>query len=69
MNQSKTLPHTGFVRLATVLQHYPVSSSSWWNGVKAGRYPKPYKLGPNTTAWKAEDIRALIEAVEQQGAA
>ncbi|WP_229600821.1 helix-turn-helix transcriptional regulator [Reyranella humidisoli] len=39
----------------------PVGRSTWWAGVKAGRFPKPVKLGPRTTAWKVEDIRALIE--------
>lgn len=42
---------------------YPVGKSSWWAGVKDGRYPKPVKLGPRTTAWRVEDIRALIERI------
>ena len=58
------LPPTGFVRLQTVLHVYPVSKASWWAGVKSGRYPRSYKLGPRTTAWRAEDIRALIERAE-----
>ena len=32
------------------------------NRAKSGRFPKPIKLGPRTTAWKVEDIRALIES-------
>jgi prophage regulatory protein len=58
------LPTTGFVRLASILAPrgpIPVSKSTWWAGVKAGRFPKPVKLGPNTTAWRVEDIRTLIE--------
>jgi hypothetical protein len=65
-----SLPDTGFVRLPTILGDpkskppkpalIPVCSSSWWNGIKKGIYPKPFKIGPNTTAWKAEDIRNLI---------
>lgn len=39
----------------------PVSSSSWWSGVKTGRYPSPVRLGPRTTAWRASDIRRLVE--------
>lgn len=54
------LPESGFVRLPTVLSVFPVCKSTWWNGVKSGRFPKPVKLGPRTTAWRAEDIRALI---------
>lgn len=57
---SSQLPQTGFVRLPQILLHIPVSRSSWWAGVKSGKYPKPIKLGENTTAWKAEDIHALI---------
>jgi predicted DNA-binding transcriptional regulator AlpA len=39
----------------------PISKSSWWNGVKSGKYPKPVKLGENTTVWKETNIRELIE--------
>ncbi len=39
----------------------PVSKSSWWAGVKAGRYPQPVKIGPHTTAWRIEDIHALVD--------
>ena len=56
-----TLPETGFLRLREVLNLYPVCTSSWWNGVRTGRYPQGVKLGPNTTAWRVEDIRELIE--------
>jgi prophage regulatory protein len=55
------LPETGFIRLRTVLQFIPVGKSTWWAGVKTGRFPKPVKLGKMTTAWRVEDIRAFIE--------
>ncbi|NCO03584.1 MAG: AlpA family phage regulatory protein [Alphaproteobacteria bacterium] len=54
------LPETGFVRLPQVLKVFPVSKSTWWAGVKDGRYPKPVKLGPKMTAWRVEDIKELI---------
>jgi len=57
------IPETGFLRLTQILPFFPVSKSTWWAGVKSGRYPRAYKLGANTTAWKAEDIRALIKNV------
>ena len=40
----------------------PVSKSTWWAGVRSGRYPKPVKLGERITAWRVEDIRVLISA-------
>jgi hypothetical protein len=39
----------------------PISRSSWWAGVKSGLYPKPVKLSPGVTAWRVEDVRALIQ--------
>lgn len=59
-------PETGFVRLPQVLSVIPVCKSSWWAGVKSGRYPKPVKLSPRRTAWKAEDIHALIKELSEQ---
>jgi prophage regulatory protein len=61
------LPEEGFVRLASILAPHgpiPVGRSTWWAGVKTGRFPKPVKLGARTTAWKVEDIRTLIEKAE-----
>jgi predicted DNA-binding transcriptional regulator AlpA len=58
---ARDLPQTGLVRLNTVLAVVPISRSAWWAGVATGTYPKPVKLGPRTTCWRVEDIRALIE--------
>ena len=65
-----TFPEIGFLRLHQILGNQkanppipaiiPVSRTTWWLGVKSGRFPKPVKLGPNTTAWRVEDIRELI---------
>lgn len=71
------LPETGYLRLSQIVGKsatnkapaipaiIPVCPSTWWAGVKAGRYPQPVKLGVRITAWRVEDIRALI----QEGAA
>jgi prophage regulatory protein len=60
MDKQSQLPQTGFLRLPDVLRFFPVSKSTWWMGVKTGRYPKPIKLGERITAWRVEDIRQLI---------
>lgn len=57
------LPEVGFVRLPTVLSVFPISASAWWQGIKDGRYPRGVKLSSRTTAWRAEDIRALINSL------
>lgn len=64
---SPAIPEIGFLRLPAVLQLIPVSKSGWWLGIKTGRYPQGVKLGPNTTAWRAEDIRELISKLSEQG--
>ena len=64
------LPETGFLRLKQIIGDpdaeppippiIPVGKTSWWEGVKSGRYPAPVKLGPRMTAWRVECIRDLI---------
>lgn len=61
MKQSN-IPETGFLRLPEILRIIPVSRSTWWAGVKDGRFPKPVKLSQKITAWRVEDIRALIQS-------
>ena len=60
-NHPKPFPDTGYVRLPQVLEVFPVSRSSWWAGVKSGIYPASVKLGLRITAWRVEDIYALLE--------
>lgn len=69
------LPDIGFLRLPQIIGDrnakppiaplIPIGRSSWWSGVQSGRFPKSVSLGPNTTAWRVEDIRALIERLAQ----
>lgn len=68
------LPETGYLRLPQIVGKpatdtapaipaiIPVSKSTWWAGVRSGRYPRPTRaLGDRITAWRVQDIRALIE--------
>jgi len=40
----------------------PVGRSTWWTGVKTGRFPKPIKLGARTTVWRKSDILVLLKS-------
>jgi len=60
---SNPIPTSGFFRLSQVLKIFPVSKSTWWAGVKSGRFPQSVKLAPRTTAWRVEDIQKLINEV------
>ena len=69
-NMSNILPETGFLRLKQIIGDpksdppipalIPVGKSTWWAGVKSGRFPKAIKLTPRTTVWRVEDIREYI---------
>jgi prophage regulatory protein len=63
-NTDNHMPETGYIRVKDVLRYIPVSKSTWWAGVKSGRYPKPIKLGPRTTAWHVQDIRNFIASIQ-----
>jgi prophage regulatory protein len=39
----------------------PVSKSTWWAGIKTGKYPASRKIGARITVWLASDIYALLE--------
>lgn len=63
------LPETGFLRLKQILGDkkanppipaiIPIGKTSWWEGVKTGRYPKPIKLSERVTVWRLKDILSL----------
>ena len=61
--KAPTLPEVGFVRLPQILALIPIGKSTWWQGIKLGKYPAPVKLGPRTSVWKVEDIKALLAAL------
>jgi len=67
------LPETGFLRLTQIIGDQkrtppipaiiPVCKTTWYEGIKSGRYPKPIKLSERSSAWRVEDIRKLIDEV------
>jgi predicted DNA-binding transcriptional regulator AlpA len=61
-----TLPETGFLRQQQVLAFVPISKSTLWRRIQEKTFPKPLKLSPRVTVWRAEDIRKwiLLQAVE-----
>lgn len=43
----------------------PVSPATLWRWVRSGKFPKPMKVGPNTTAWRVADVRQWLQAQAQ----
>ena len=73
------MPESGYLRLAQIIGNpksrppippiIPVSKSTWWAGVKSGRFPQPVRtLGLRITAWRVEDIRELIQKTGYENA-
>ncbi len=66
------LSNTGFLRIWQIVGDpkaeppipalIPIGKSTWWQGVKSGKFPQPVKLGARTTAWRVEDIRKLMDS-------
>jgi predicted DNA-binding transcriptional regulator AlpA len=56
------------LRVKQILEDYiPVGKSTWWKGVREGRFPQPIKLGPRTTVWKRSEILDLANNPEGYG--
>ncbi|MCR6661667.1 MAG: AlpA family transcriptional regulator [Luteimonas sp.] len=69
MSNLENLPADGLLRARQIVGNrkknipgiIPVNMSTWYAGVADGRFPKPVRLGPNSVAWRASDIRRLVE--------
>ena len=71
IHKAQQLPTTGFVRLWQIVGSkskgipalLPIGRTTFLNGVKSGRFPKPVKLGERTNAWRVEEILSLINSI------
>ena len=54
------------LRLRQVLERVPISKSSWWSGIKTGRYPSGRKLSERTTVWLESEIMAVVKGTWEQ---
>ncbi|EDU6305013.1 helix-turn-helix domain-containing protein [Salmonella enterica subsp. enterica serovar Ughelli] len=56
-----TLPESGYMRPAQVMNHFQISESTLWNWVKKGKFPKPDKLSDGVTRFDVAAIRAWLK--------
>jgi prophage regulatory protein len=54
------------LRFSDLQEIIPVSRSTLWRWVRDGSFPSPINLGPNTRAWREEDIRVWLETKTEQ---
>ena len=55
------------LRLEQVLERIPVSKSTWWAGVRSGRFPESIRMGERCTMWQESDIDAWMEKISEAG--
>lgn len=68
-NNMSDIQDYGFLRIGQIIGNpekgikpiIPLSRTAFLKGVREGRFPKPVKLTPRSSAWRAADIRALCE--------
>lgn len=71
--QVSKIQKTGFLSLRQIIGDrktntppiIPVGATTWWNGIKSGRYPKGIKISARRTAWRIEDIQALLTSFDE----
>jgi hypothetical protein len=69
------IPEIGYLRVSQIVGNpkanppippiIPISKSAWWAGVSDGRFPRQRKISARVTVWRVEDIRALIDKIEE----
>lgn len=64
----QSAPDVSLYRLKQVLARIPISRSAWFAGVKSGRYPRSYSLGPRTTVWRSDDIDQVVTGLTNKEA-
>ncbi len=73
-NSVQQLPTTGFLRLNQIIGGcktnpitaplIPVSRSTWYAGVKSGKFPAPVKaFGGRASFYRTKDIQKLIDLI------
>lgn len=49
-------PENLFLTVGQVAERLGISTDTVWRWTRVGDFPKPWKMGPNTTRWKLSDI-------------
>ncbi len=55
-----------YYRAAELAEKLGVSRATVWLWAKAGRLPKPVKLGPRVTVWREEDVMAALDKIARE---
>lgn len=67
------LAETGYLRIHQIIGNpkknipalIPISRSQLWRNCRAGKFPKPIKLGPRVTVWSIESVKQYIASTNE----
>lgn len=60
------LSDDALIKLPTVLAQFDgLGKSKWYEGIKAGKYPRPVKID-KSSRWVVGEIRALLKHLQDQ---
>ena len=57
---------TALLPCTVVMSVLGISKNTVYRWTREGRLPAPLKIGPNSTRWRAADIRAYVEGAPQR---
>ena len=60
ITNQNNLPPSPFLRIKGVCTFLGCGEATVWRWVRAGRLPKPQKLGPRFTVWKRSEIEDFL---------
>jgi predicted DNA-binding transcriptional regulator AlpA len=71
---SEVIPQPAYLRVSDIARNrrtggaglLPVTASTWWAWVKAGKAPAPIKLSPGCTVWRRADVLAFAESLAKE---
>lgn len=64
-NENYDLHEHRYLRLKSVLEVIPVSRSTWYKWIQCGIAPKSTSISLRVAAWKIQDIKKLLEEMDQ----
>jgi len=73
METASHIHPTGLYRLKSIVRTkgggthlFDIAASTWWQGVKTGRFPKPVRMGTRMTLWVGADLIKLVEELTSE---
>jgi predicted DNA-binding transcriptional regulator AlpA len=43
----------------------PINASTLYRGIRGGRYPRPIKVGPQSSRWLRDEVEAVLRGMEE----